>query len=494
MNVLDIALTCSPSTSNQVLAGGLAIKSNQNDLLDHDYLMDESNSSEDLRIRGYRDRKRARTAKKLSKRTVYTDAGCLGSLPLGAIALDIPAYLSVQNYLYYTDYKIIATTSQYTKPSSTAKPTRTIRTQVTTTVYPTSTLTCRGDKLPQACYHYSSAAQKSTYSWATCSNVAFSADYRRLPIRWNSQHKSYEEWTAYIAKSYVNGMNKRKKVSCDRDEWPPNHFQQGRADGLIRFLPQDQNRAAGVTSLGGWKGFCKFPPERTVNVQGGPIVDVGPSYEQTIFTSTIITLSVMRYTWASVSPPGGDPFGLTANVCRPSVLTNDVGFALFTDDAWYNGNGPSAYQFSPGALTVGKSQPTWRKRDFIWNEQERMMVVDEGNTTRRATPEELESELGLTRCATPDCVAELEILAHQQAEEGFATVANDAVKTIEAVLTPTPASSTSSIIITSTHASRPGLQPGISQPTATSHKGTAYGDWTHTDHHPHHHHHHHHHR
>jgi hypothetical protein len=48
--------------------------------------------------------------------------------------------------------------------------------------------------------------------------------------------------------------------------------------------------------------------------------------------TTVITLNVMSYTWKNIVMQAGDPQALTANVCRPSVLTGDVGYALFVED------------------------------------------------------------------------------------------------------------------------------------------------------------------
>lgn len=125
-------------------------------------------------------------------------------------------------------------------------------------------------------------------------------------------------------------------------------------------------------------------------------------------------------TWKSVNPPIGDPEGLTANVCRPSVLTADVGHALLTDDPWYNGVRISDYRSSPGRKTQGVKQPVFRRDDELMEGLEALdfvdgrMVVDEGNSSRPAYQEEIE-QLGYERCETPDCQAELEILHEHQA-------------------------------------------------------------------------------
>lgn len=145
---------------------------------------------------------------------------------------------------------------------------------------------------------------------------------------------------------------------------------------------------------------------------------MGNYYLMTSYTSTIVTLNVLSYTWNNVNPAAGDPYGLRENVCRPSVLTADVGFALQTDDPWYGGIQISAYNSNP-VVPKGTTQPDYKRdEDSAWNVVvdpgdvdyvDGKMVVDEGNSTRLASERELQ-ELGYTRCETPACEAELEIL------------------------------------------------------------------------------------
>lgn len=206
-------------------------------------------------------------------------------------------------------------------------------------------------------------------------------------------------------------------------------------DSLPPAVPGDQNGAAANNNNGGWRGICKFPPDKQVKTEGGPIIDLGSYYLLTSYTSTIITLNVLSYTWTNVKPPTTDPYGLTANVCRPSVLTADVGFALQTNDPWYGGIRLSDYNSDPGHRTSGVSKPTWKKAkrfDFV---EEGVMVVNEGNSTRLATDEEIELELGYTRCKSGDCKEELEILRQQQAQASMPTVLLDSQPAVETVVT-----------------------------------------------------------
>ncbi|GAB7349047.1 hypothetical protein MBLNU459_g8013t1 [Dothideomycetes sp. NU459] len=462
MMVVQNSDTCYASSSSQLLSGGLSSRTDVNEVSDYNFA-DNSDGTVDLKVRSFRgEKERKRLAKK--KRTVNGSYGCGETLPVGDIAVDIPAALSIQIYGSYTFYNLVATSIK-TTTSSSIKPTKTVHVTTTTTTYPVGYRTCDGDSYPQACFHYSSVAQSSTYSRATCSNNEKSNSYRPLPIRWLNGHKN-TIWREYIAESYINPNGKRKALLCEKDEWPPNHFQQGRADGWIRLIPNDQNSGAAnrKPESNGWKGFCKFPPPKQVKQEGGPIVDMGSYYEMTSYTSTIITLSVMSYTWTNVNPAAGDVYGLTANKCRPSVLTADVGYALQTNDWWYTHRSITIldYNSDPGQKTKGVSQPNYKKRGL--EEEEGIeflggkLTVDEGNSTRLATDEEIE-ELGYVRCETPDCEAELDLQRSQQAAANQATLTPESK--ISALANPT---SDVRITPTLTHESRPTLS-SLSSPT-----------------------------
>ncbi|RMY87514.1 hypothetical protein D0862_10680 [Hortaea werneckii] len=99
-------------------------------------------------------------------------------------------------------------------------------------------------------------------------------------------------------------------------------FQQGLADGYIRYLPGPQNGGVANNKGSGWRKLCKFPPESSVASPQGGIIANGVVVA---VVTTHVTLNVHSITWTNVSPGVGDPEGLTSNVCRPSVLNADVG-------------------------------------------------------------------------------------------------------------------------------------------------------------------------
>lgn len=216
----------------------------------------------------------------------------------------------------------------------------------------------------------------------------------------------------------------------------PQHFMQGDINGYIRYLPGHQNGGVANRKESGWSRFCKYPPKRSVALaQGG---DVEPGIVEQVITTTV-TLNVMSYTWKNVPFDANDPYKLTANPCRPSALTADVGYALFTTDPWYGRNRIDGdYNSSPGQKTVGVDVPVLRRDTEIWDPVgyvDGNIIVDNGNSSRHASHDELE-QLGYERCASRDCKEELELLAEQIAELDLSLSALPSVSALATAATP----------------------------------------------------------
>jgi hypothetical protein len=351
------------------------------------------------------------------------------------------------------------------------------------TEYSTEKKTCDGDRYPQACYHYSSVIVRNPlkkWSLLTCPNADANANTRTLPEVWNSGHNN-KEWRSYIASYYhVNNKDPRKSVNpeaydkrgkrkppgwgCQRDEWPPALFQQGEEDGFIRYLPAGENGGVANNKKTGWTRFCNFPPKQRVGpVQGGPIANGVVTQVVTVY----VTLNVMSYTWKNVKYDSNDPYGLTSNVCRPSVLTADVGYAIFTDDPWYGKVRISDYNFDPGQKAYNVQVPQYKRSPELQDVPKYVdgnMIIDNGNSSRHLSREELE-ELGYSRCKTPDCKVELEII---QANLDSADSAPDQLPTVEATASSTSAHPTSTI-----EHYQPGSKPTL-QASVTAQPTTAY--------------------
>lgn len=372
-------------------------------------------------------------------------------------------------------------TQQSTKPP---KQTSTITRSTTVTTYSTRARTCDGSKYPQPCLHYSSVIAhnpQSQWNLLTCKNIPKNAEKRPLPRLWDRQHKN-KEWMHYIASSYRNpkgsltdlGATKPAK-GCQRDEWPPALFMQGEKRGYIRFLPGDQNGGVANDGGSGWNGFCEFAPRSSVAPpQGGRIVNGVVE----VVVTTSITLNVMSYTWTNVPIMFPDVQGLSANPCRPSVLTADVGYALFTDDPWYGVVRLNDYNNSPGQKTIGVNQPLLRRDGQVLGSLDYVdgkMVVDNGNSSRPASDEELK-ELGYKVCEMPDCEAELGDLRQLQAELNLPTQAPTAVSAFSTVST-----TAAELKATITH-QQPGSKPMVEASQPTMVKATGYSRRQHSHH------------
>ncbi|KAJ8132429.1 hypothetical protein O1611_g1195 [Lasiodiplodia mahajangana] len=444
VTVFQNADTCSSSITDHLLSGSLSNAIDPDGVSDYDF-EDDGTSATNAKLRAFREIKSRKVNRKMKqKRSIYSGAGCLGDLPLGSIPLDIPAVVDKYIQGGNTYYEFESTAPSVTQ--SARKPTITVYNNTESTKYSTVYRTCNGALYPQACYHYSSVAQRSTYSRATCSNYDQSNNLRPLTQSYNNGHRN-KEWFSYIAKSYINPNGKRKGTNCQRDEWPPAHFQQGRPDGWIRLLPGDQNGPAANNKDGGWRGICQFPPKKETFEEGGEIVDKGDYYLLTSYTSTIVTLNVLSYTWTNVNPPVNDYRGLTANTTPGTGGLRKV-----------------AYNNDPGSLTKGVSKPTYRKmKRFEFSEGR--MVVNEGNSTRLATDEEIEKELGYTPCRSGGCSEELEILRQQQAEANMPTLVHDSPlatgAVVSAIVTAVPTVTSPTLA-----GGRPALMAHASHPTA----------------------------
>lgn len=141
-----------------------------------------------------------------------------------------------------------------------------------------------------------------------------------------------------------------------------------------------------------------------------------------ITTTTISTQVVLSIDYSSWDPDWENTAvwddHLRQNPCLPSLNINDPGFALLTDDPWYQTGSGSASDSSryrrvpPNSITRGAPPP---RRDLgtdgdgsvYFLEEDNVGVVDERNKSRRATPDELWEHLGILECSSTDCVDEL---------------------------------------------------------------------------------------
>lgn len=148
----------------------------------------------------------------------------------------------------------------------------------TTTTYSTVMKVCDGARWPQACYHYSSAANRNTrFNPLTCSTLVPARNFMRggtATARWSEQHNvAWRQWM------------RRPQNRCQRDEWPPQHFWQGDPGQLIRFNHLEDNTGAG----GLWNGFCPEHAETRCEVGSERVVQ--PQGRRPVTTSCKMALT-----------------------------------------------------------------------------------------------------------------------------------------------------------------------------------------------------------
>lgn len=195
---------------------------------------------------------------------------------------------------------------------------------------------------------------------------------------------------------------------------------------LVRFLPGLQNGRAGQS----WQALCKsskvwFISSVTDISHAGQYPPPSTTSEETLSTrfdgidttvyvrqhvTTTLNALIMLY---RNNPNRGDL--LSENPCVPTILAPHVepGFALFTDDVYYQNNGmmmPQKYKVAPlPSVTNGKIFLQRRDADLYLLEQPPIVVVDEGNSSRLATNDEIHENTGteVIECSRPDCKKEL---------------------------------------------------------------------------------------
>lgn len=252
---------------------------------------------------------------------------------------------------------------------------------------------------------------------------------RALPAKWDKQHhKSWRSWISSLPAAW--GLN-----SCERDEWPALAFMEKDPEKQytqwLRFLPQRDNNGGGKL----WINKCGKAKSQ-IKKEGGPISNlVCTEYVSSLYTVTGFSL-IFQNTGAASGR-------ITNNPCLPTILTPDAGYALMTNDKWYGdsvvaGDDPANFEAAPiAALTQGLKMPKNQPRR--WLDEEPMLesswaslqpvvheilsqrpaseyiptqkldidpediTVDEGNSTRKATPKELWEACGFFKCQKKGC-------------------------------------------------------------------------------------------
>ncbi|KAF5523516.1 Chitotriosidase-1 [Colletotrichum aenigma] len=271
----------------------------------------------------------------------------------------------------------------------------------------TVTKTCNGALYPQPCLHYQSVIQNQNGMAAlTCTTAAGGGGIRPVVEKYSKDH--HTKW--------INGWMQSANINCQRDEYPPAAIWQGRdMRQWIRLVPGAQNGGAGQLFRGVCPAKYKMSPEQNKRLLR-VVRNCKRLVSKYVVTRTATT-KVMKMKFINMPNLADD--GIPDNPCYPKTLIDDPGFALMTNDPWYNAHPASKrntrlYRNAPGAnIIAGKTnRPGYNKRDDeedfnpehfnpddVW--------VDEGNSTRKATDGEVLDHLGFLRCENGDCEAEL---------------------------------------------------------------------------------------
>ncbi|KAI4172482.1 MAG: hypothetical protein LQ343_003572 [Gyalolechia ehrenbergii] len=253
----------------------------------------------------------------------------------------------------------------------------------TTTLYQTVSKECDGGKWPQACFHYQSAireANRPDFNPVTCSEYVPPRQFMQggpATALWSKQHDN--AWKPWL---------QRPQRGCQRDEWPPQHFWQGRAGQVIRYNHAEDNTGAG--SL--WRNFCPEHADERCKPGSEDVTQPPGRRPATTLCKKELTLKVLSLSFNGfpLAQEGDD--GLGANECYPKELIDDPTYALLNGDSYFAKHGRSfdaRFGTAPDpGLTAGKT-PLFRKRHLEYlNPKE--FVLEENNSSRRLTKEELD--------------------------------------------------------------------------------------------------------
>ncbi|KAK3897259.1 hypothetical protein C8A05DRAFT_39195 [Staphylotrichum tortipilum] len=221
----------------------------------------------------------------------------------------------------------------------------------TTRYYAVETKVCDGNNYQQACYHMQSVMTHSLglgpgeTTTLTCPATRWAGHRRWAPGLWDAMH--HRAWLFWIPRLPVH-----QGLWCERDEFPYFAFigEPGFSWQYIRLIPKTHNAGAGQLA----NGLCPMFAETTINTLNGR------NGQLTCWKTVDRTTSLKRMFVDNINiPDHNGNQGLALNPCLPTI-TNDPGYALYTDCRYYSRNGldlPSYWWAPAPSLTVGHVKP-----------------------------------------------------------------------------------------------------------------------------------------
>ncbi|KAK4210755.1 glycosyl hydrolases family 18-domain-containing protein [Rhypophila decipiens] len=258
----------------------------------------------------------------------------------------------------------------------------------TSTIYSTTRKICDGERWPQACYHYSSAAGRNArFNPLTCSAFVPARNFMQggpATKAWGDTH--VKEWRVWM---------RRPQDRCERDEWPPQHFWQGDPGQLIRYNHKEDNGGAGQL----WNGFCPENASSDCDPVGQRTIDSPRMRVATVECRKRLTLAVMSMSFDMDGLPLAQAAtaGLAQNECYPRDLVDDPTFAILNTDLSVNRANINLWKVPPTPALIGNRQPNFpvRRRDVgilgFGGEMFDVLVEDPArNVSRVPSPKEME--------------------------------------------------------------------------------------------------------
>ena len=198
-------------------------------------------------------------------------------------------------------------------------------------------------------------------------------------------------------------------LNCQRDEYPPDVVWQGRNNDLnfVRLVPSSAN----IIGASLFAGICYNDRDFETSIKNRQLlrVEVVRCRTTSWYTVTRET-TVPALSLDFVGLAGYADAGIADNLCYPAVLVDDPGFALLTYDKYYNTHTDdrdynTVYADEPAAIvTAGHvSQKDWNKRWMDPHIDPEDIVLNEGNSTRKPTDEELLKQFGIIKCKSQGC-------------------------------------------------------------------------------------------
>ncbi|TRX89905.1 hypothetical protein FHL15_009177 [Xylaria flabelliformis] len=276
---------------------------------------------------------------------------------------------------------------------------------------------CAGDSdYPEACRNYRSIINTyPDYTTITCGYRK--VDNTKRPVLTDFDHeRKRADWAPLI----TNAPN-----GCSPDEFPPavmieqndgwnlltsvaakypaiankmSAKPQATQGQMVRYLDAEENRLAG-----GLFDKCRRPPNWDV-AHTSTLTVTNDQIETEYIVSKI---SFTRTAFTMDFPDLDADDGIDENECVPTFNNaRHPGYALFNNDRWFDTHAAEkalqpVYEKGPSAIPA---QKRWVDEKGVG------LVFADGNSTRRALPEELRRYLSFTSCGDDKCTRELDAL------------------------------------------------------------------------------------